>query len=213
MKLPYRSNFSWHVLVAFLLLSTTLVASKLTELRKPERLAQPLDTIDRNIASFTGSDSPPLSDGVLQKLLADSYLARNYRKPGANVDLFIAFYAQQRAGENMHSPKHCLPGAGWEIAEYGTTDIPVNSQLFKINQYKITKERERVLVLYWYQSKNRIIASEYMGKILLARDALLHNSTAGSIVRITAADQPGALDSLRNFAAGVIPQMQRCFGD
>lgn len=213
MKLAYRSNFSWHVLVAFLLLSTTLVASKLTEVRKPEHLAQPLETIDRNIDNFTGSDSPPLSDGVLRKLLADSYLARSYRKPSASVDLFIAFYAQQRAGENMHSPKHCLPGAGWEIAEYGTTDIPVNKQLFKINNYKITKERERVLVLYWYQSKSRIIASEYMGKILLARDALLHNSTAGSIVRLTAPDQPGALQNLRDFAAAVIPQMQRCFGD
>jgi EpsI family protein len=69
-----------------------------------------------------------------------------------------------------------------------------------------------MLVLYWYQSKGRIIASEYTGKLLLARDALLQNSTAASIVRIIVPDQPGALESARELASGVIPQLQRRFG-
>lgn len=213
MKLTLRSNFSWQLIGAFLLLTTTLVASKLTESRKPELLAEPLDTIGWNIAGFTGSDNPRLSDGILKKLLADSYLARTYSKPGVNADLFIAFYTQQRAGESMHSPKHCLPGSGWEIADYGTTDIPVKGQHFTVNKYTVSKGQERMLVLYWYQSRNRIIASEYMGKILLARDALLHNSTAGSIVRITVPDQPEALKNACDFAADLIPQVQHCFGD
>ncbi len=213
MKLNSRSNFSLHLIGALLLLTTTLVASKLTELRKPELLAEPLDTISRTIAGFSGSDNPPLSEGILKKLLADSYLSRSYRKPGLNADLFIAFYMEQRAGESMHSPKHCLPGSGWEIADYGTTDIPVKGQQFTVNKYTVSKGQERMLVLYWYQSRNRIVASEYMGKILLARDALLHNSTAGSIVRITVPDQPGALNSAREFATELIPQVQRCFGN
>ena len=69
-----------------------------------------------------------------------------------------------------------------------------------------------MLVLYWYQSKERVIASEYVGKILLARDALMQNATAGSIVRIIVPDQPGALETARAFASELIPQMQRCFG-
>jgi hypothetical protein len=67
--------------------------------------------------------------------------------------------------------------------------------------------------LYWYQSKTRIIASEYLGKVLLTRDALLRNSTAGSIVRIIVPDRPGEIDAARDFAAGVIPQVQHCFGN
>ena len=67
-------------------------------------------------------------------------------------------------------------------------------------------------MLYWYQSKNRIIASEYMGKILLARDTLLQNSTAASIVRIIVPDQPAAFDAARNLASELILEVQRCFG-
>ena len=112
----------------------------------------------------------------------------------------------------MHSPKHCLPGAGWEIWNYGTTEIPTNAGSVRVNKYSISDSGERRLVLYWYQSKGRIIASEYMGKLLLARDALLQNSTAGSIVRIVVPDRTGALEDARTFAAELIPQVMECFG-
>ena len=207
-----RSSLSWHAVLTVLLLAATLAASNLTSYRKSELLAQPLDRIALRISGFTGYDNASLSDRVLERLMPTSYLSRTYRKTGRQVDLFIAYYAQQRAGESMHSPKHCLPGAGWEIWDYGTAEIPVNGRRFKINKYSISREGQRMLVLYWYQSKGEIIASEYMGKILLARDALLQNSTAGSIVRITVPDQPGALEDARDFASELIPQVSRCFG-
>jgi len=68
-----------------------------------------------------------------------------------------------------------------------------------------------MIVLYWYQSKKRIIASEYSGKILLAEDALLQNSTAASIVRIIVPDTSGALEAAAGFASELIPQVERCF--
>lgn len=205
-------SFSWHVMVAFLLLSATLVASKVSEPRVPEPLAQSLDTIPWNIAGFTGTSNPAPTEGVARKLLADSYLLRTYRKGSTEADLFIAFYARQRAGESMHSPKHCLPGAGWEIWNYGTTKLPVNGSGVEVNEYSISHSGERRVVLYWYQSRTRIVASEYLGKLLLARDALLQNSTAGSIVRIIVPDRPDMLDQTRPFAAAVASYVYRCFG-
>jgi len=50
---------------------------------------------------------------------------------------------------------------------------------------------QRALVLYWYQSRDRVIASEYIGKVLLVRDALFSGRTSGSIVRIVVPDRPG----------------------
>jgi EpsI family protein len=194
------------------MLSATLVASKISEPRVPEPLTQPLETIPQTIAGFHGSADPPLGEAVLRKLLADSYLLRTYRNGTTDAGLFIAFYARQRAGENMHSPKHCLPGAGWEIWNYGSTEIPVNNRAVKVNEYSISRAGDRKLVLYWYQSKTRVVASEYVGKLLLARDALMQNSTAGSIVRIIVPDRPGALENARRFAAELIPYVQRCFG-
>ena len=207
-----RSVFSWHFVGTFLLLTATLAAARLTSHRKSALLVTPLDSIDRSISGLTGTDNPAPSDRVLAQLKPTSYLSRTYRKPGVEADLFIAFYTQQRAGESMHSPKHCLPGSGWEIWDYGSADIPVNGRAFRVNNYSISHEGERRLVLYWYQSKSRIVASEYMGKILLARDALLQNSTEGSIVRIIVPDKPGALDEARAFASELILQVQRSLG-
>jgi EpsI family protein len=112
----------------------------------------------------------------------------------------------------MHSPKNCLPGSGWEIWKYDSAWIQTNTGKVKINKYSIENSGQRSLVFYWYQSKSRIIASEYLGKILLVQDALMDGRTAGSIVRIIVADVPGAAEEGASFAAKVIPQVQRCFG-
>jgi EpsI family protein len=207
---PIRPSTSLHLTVTVLLLTGTLGATRLLSHRPPQDLAQPLDTISRQISGFTGRDNPPVTQAVMRSLLSDSYLSRTYTKSDLQADVFIAFYKQQRSGESMHSPKHCLPGAGWEIWNYGRTTVGPNAE--SINKYSISREGTRMLVLYWYQSKERIIASEYLGKVLLARDALMQNSTSGSIVRIIVPDEPRALDEARAFAGELIPQVQRCFG-
>ena len=213
MNIRFRSRIPWHVIGTLLLLTATLAASMLTSNRKAESLAQPLDNISRQIAGFTGTDNPELGAHVLGELKPTSYLSRTYRKPGLQADLFIAYYAQQRAGESMHSPKHCLPGAGWEIWDYGSLDVKANGRNYTINNYAISNSGQRMRVLYWYQSKGRIIASEYTGKLLLARDALFQNSTAASIVRIIVPDEPAALESARAFASELLIQVRRSFGD
>src|SRR5262249_5309803 len=115
-------------------------------------------------------------------------------------------------GESMHSPKHCLPGSGWEIWDYATTEIPVDGQTYLINKYSIANSGQRMLVLYWYQSKNRVIASEYVGKLVLFKDALFRDSTAASIVRVIVPDQPGALDEGKGLAIEAMRQVRKSFG-
>lgn len=91
-------------------------------------------------------------------------------------------------------------------------EIPAAGKVYTVNKYSISRESERRLVLYWYQSRDRIIASEYLGKLLLARDTLLQNATAASMVRLILPDQPGTSETARNFASELIPQVQVCFG-
>ena len=206
------SRFPYHVIGTVLLLSATLIASKITAERSTVALAQPLDSIPMSLGGFSGTANPPLADGVLEQLKATSYLGRRYRKDALELDLFIAYYAGQRAGESMHSPKHCLPGAGWEIWNYDQMIIPAGGQEFTVNRYSISHAGDRRQVLYWYQSKDRIFASEYLGKFLLARDALMHNSTAASIVRIVIPDERLAVNEAAGFASQVILEVQRSFG-
>jgi EpsI family protein len=211
-RLP-RPGLSLAGIGTAVLLLGTLGLSRLMADRTFEPLAEPLESISRNIAGFTSraSADTQLSAPVLEQLRPTSYLNRRYTRSGINIDLFIAFYGQQRAGESMHSPKHCLPGAGWEIWGSGRTELEMGRQPVEINHYLISREGQTLLMLYWYQSKPRIIASEYQGKLLLAKDALLHNSTAASIVRISVPEQPGMLDEAKRFSAEVALEVQRCF--
>jgi len=58
------------------------------------------------------------------------------------------------------------------------------SKMVEINRLTIQKGLERQVVLYWYQSHNRIVASEYWGKIYTVLDAIRYNRTDAALVRI-----------------------------
>jgi EpsI family protein len=194
------------------LLMGTLVAGGLTARRISQPLALPLEQIDPGILGWSSFEEQTLPPYTLKALDATAYLARSYRKGDRRLDLFVAFYAQQRAEESMHSPKHCLPGSGWEIWQQGSAPVQVDGKEIEINQYRIENSGSRELMFYWYQSRNRVFASEYLGKLLLARDTLLSGQTAGSIVRIMLPDVAGASQEGVAFAAKLIPEVWRCFG-
>ena len=198
--------------VTVLLLAGTLAVDSASARRSPEPLAVPLEQISPRIAGWEAFRDSTLAAPTLHALAATSVLSRIYRKESRELDLFVAFYAQQRAGESMHSPKHCLPGAGWEIWKHDSAWIPMNGKNVEINKYSIQNQGDRRIVIYWYQSKTRIVASEYLGKVLLAKDAIFTGHTAGAIVRIVAPDTPEAAGDGLAFATSVVPEVQRCFG-
>jgi len=199
-------------IITVFLLSGTLLASILTERRRSDSLVVPLQKIDSEILGWRSERDEQLTANVIKKLDPTSYLSRRYRKRGADLDLFIAYYAQQRAGEAMHSPKHCLPGAGWEIWKHGSEVVPVEGGQVRVNKYSIANAGQRKLMFYWYQGKDHVVASEYMVKILLVRDSLLTGRSAGSIVRIILPDMPEFSQEGAAFAAQLVGEVRRCFG-
>ena len=199
-------------LITIALLSLTMGLIWWSGQRSPESLAMGLETIDPTIAGWTMVQSGSFSDRVLDRLRPTAYLSRTYRKDGKDLDLLIAYYAQQRAGESMHSPKHCLPGSGWEFEQRQSTRMEFRGRQVAVNQLVIQNGGQRLLVYYWYQSRQRIIASEYLGKVLLARDAIFSSGTAGSLVRITLPDTPEAASDGVAFAREVMRRLQKCLG-
>jgi EpsI family protein len=194
------------------LLTGTLLISNIVGRRIAEPLVHPLEEISSAIEGWKAVDNKKLDARVLKALVPSNYLSRTYSKGESELDLFIAFYAQQRAGESMHSPKHCLPGSGWEIWRHDSSMVPVNGKSVEVNKYSIQNAGNRMVMFYWYQSTTRIVASEYVGKVLLARDTLLTGRTGGSIVRIIVPDKPDAERQVVAFAAKLIPEVQHCFG-
>jgi EpsI family protein len=109
------------------------------------------------------------------------------------LGLYIGYYQSQREGDSMHSPLNCLPGAGWLPVSSGRLAIPVQAPAdsasaaagtIEVNRYVVQKGGETMLVLYWYQSHGRVIASEYWGKIYMVLDAIRTNRTDAALVRV-----------------------------
>jgi EpsI family protein len=153
---------------------------------KPVPPRQPLASFPSNLGEFTLYSQRAVPEDQQAVLKSDDSLARIYRGAHGNyAELFIAFYETQRAGESMHSPKNCLPGSGWEPIMNDMISVdPANASAAKVNRYVIEKDGVRALVLYWFQSHGRTIASEYWGKIYLVTDALRTGRRDGAIVRV-----------------------------
>jgi EpsI family protein len=177
----------------------------------PSRL--PLSSFPAQLGSWTGKDIP-LDKDTLDVLGPGDFLVRGYQNPDGDppyVDLFLAYFPSQRTGDTIHSPKHCLPGAGWtpEQNDRVTISLPGHSP-FPANRYVIAKGGARKLVLYWYWAHDRGVASEYWAKFYLVKDAIRMNRSDGALVRITEDMLPGeTLDAaeqrLRPFTSDVVP--------
>ena len=98
----------------------------------------------------------------------------------------MAFFKTQRTGKTPHSPKNCLPGSGWEKStdDYLDVTIPGVAEPIHVNRYIVSKGDSKSLVLYWYQTPKRVVASEYRAKLLTVEDAIRYNRTDTALVRV-----------------------------
>jgi EpsI family protein len=181
----------------------------------PPRL--PLTSFPKQLGPWTGSDVEIPKD-VLEVLGPGDFLLRVYQNEDQHqpyADIFVAYFPSQRAGDTIHSPKNCLPGAGWTPVESSQIDLTLPGDApFAVNRYIIAKGGERQLVLYWYLAHNRTVASEYWAKVYLVTDSIRMNRSDGSLVRLTTHMLPGesvdaAMNRLTPFAGEVVPLLNQ----
>lgn len=199
-------------IVIALLLSSTLAASRWSDDRKVDHLARPLSQLPLQILDWKSSGDRPLPESTEAVLRATSYVEREYRHNNRALELFVAYYAVQRPGESLHSPKNCLPGSGWELWNYSEVPIDTPGGRVIVNRYLIRHGFVQKQVLYWYQFGNRAIAGEYQAKLDMVWRAIATGHTAGAIVRLVTDDSPADRLSAEQFAAKLIPEVAHEFG-
>ncbi len=149
---------------------------------------QPLSSLPSQIDGWTGTDEPSLDEETLEILGHPEYVLREYEnanQPQPTIVLFIPYYASQRAGDTIHSPDHCLPGAGWiPISRERIQLTRPDGSSIPVNRYVVSRMGERKLVLYWFQAHGRAVASEWSAKYYLIADAIRMNRSDGGMVRL-----------------------------
>ena len=177
----------------------------------PER--EEFSSFPRQLGNWKGTDATIPADS-LAVLGPGDFLLRRYQtlsSPNPPVDLFLAYFPSQRSGDTIHSPKHCLPGEGWLPVESREVALTSPRRLpFQANRYLITKGGQRALVIYWYQSRDRAVASEYRARFYLIVDSIRFNRSDGSLIRVSTLMLPdeGAGSAERRLVSlltGVVP--------
>ena len=157
-----------------------------------------------------------IQDGLVEKeildiLQADDLLNRQYHRGPTVASLFVAAFRSQRTGKAPHSPKNCLPGSGW--TPLSSSEVPIETGVaagtIYVNRYIIAHGEDRALVMYWYQSRDRVVANEYLAKFWVMADAIRYNRTDTALVRVIvpvidrneAAAEEMASDFVRSFYA------------
>jgi EpsI family protein len=160
----------------------------------PYRL--PLPSFPAQLGSWDSTEIE-LDKQTLDILGAGDFMERVYQNQAQRlpaIDLFLAYFPSQRAGDTIHSPQHCLPGAGWNPEENNRVALSLPGQL----------------VVYWYWAHDRGVASEYWAKYYLVADSIRMNRSDGALVRITTDMFPGetadaAQQRILPFASAVSP--------
>ncbi len=146
----------------------------------------PLSQVSRVIDGWTGSDLT-IDQETRNVLGPGDFLSRTYTRQGQRfpIGLFIGYFPTQRSGVTIHSPKHCLPGAGWAFESSRYVDLrDANGTNHRVGEYIIGNGETRQFVIYWYQAHGRSVANEYTAKFYLVTDAILMHRTDGALVRV-----------------------------
>jgi EpsI family protein len=122
--------------------------------------------------------------------------------------LFIAYFKSQRYGQAPHSPKNCLPGSGWEPVEDEIMTIPVEGRPpIETHRYVVEHGGDKSVVIYWYQSHNRVIAGEFSAKFWLVVDSIKYQRSDSALVRVIIPVRNNDSEGATRFAVGFIQTM------
>lgn len=164
---------------------------------------------------FTGAEH--FFDSVSYEVLqADTSTLRYYTDAGGGgYWLFVAYFASQKYGSQIHSPKHCLPGSGWRIDSNQPYTLSLPGGIVReTNRLVISDNTSRQLMLYWFETRSGAIRSEFGLKFDLVKNALTFAPTDAAILRLTVPmESDDTIDSATQraiqFIATMYPDIER----
>ncbi len=187
-------------IITIILLLSAAVANYAFSRPEAEIPRRALKEFPKVIGDWKAVDEQVIDDASMAVLLVDDYIMRTYaNSDGEAVGLYIGYFKNQREGKQVHSPRQCLPGAGWRIAERKVYPLELanhNPANALVNYFLMEYGDRKQLYLWWYHGRGRIYANEYLNKIYLIWDAITMRRTDGALVRINMAVGSGVGDTL-----------------
>jgi EpsI family protein len=171
------------------------------------------------VDAWQASNEQSIGADVEAYLKPNEYILRDYTntQSGAQLSLFVAYFKSLQNVYGPHSPRICLPGAGWLVtsSKVDSIHVPGRPDGIPVNEYVMEKSNQRILVLYWYQNDRDVWAEEYHAKLRMLPDLIRYRRSDVSLVRLIA-PLPGSssdreLANCLQFTASIFPTLAQHF--
>lgn len=108
------------------------------------------------------------SRAVLDTLQATRTIFSDYSQDGSrSVSLYIGYYDSLDKSKLSHAPQVCFTAQGWIMKKNDKITVRLNGIENTINRLLLEKDREQLLVYYWYQTSTAIYADLFRMKLAL----------------------------------------------
>jgi EpsI family protein len=181
-----------------ILLAVLIVYTYLLRYRDVESPLMPdLAGIPTAIGDYESTDAHQPAE-ALQLLGADRTVFRTYRSAdGYTIWLFLGYFGTQQENSQIHSPKHCYPGAGWDIVEEGTLRLDLAGTETAVKRLLISDGGQQREVIYWFDTPSGVITNEFALKWYQMKSALMQRPQAAAFIRFSAELPSGAAERRR----------------
>jgi EpsI family protein len=160
-----------------------------------------------------------MDQSTVEYLKPDEYIMRDYadEQSSSQVNLFVAYFKSLQSKYGPHSPRFCLPSAGWLVSSSKIIhmSIPGESESIPVNQFTMEKGGDRIVVLYWYQNSRATWAEDFYGKVRLLPDLIRYRRSDVSLVRLISpiheSTPDHAIALCTRFAQGLYPLLKDHF--
>ena len=193
-----------------------IIISNLPSAPEPVLSRMSLTEFPSRIGDWVLLKESHIDEKTMAVLQVDDYIMRTYaNNKGENISLYIGYFKTQKEGKTNHSPRQCLPGAGWSPVETTSLTLDMtsdNSGKIPVNKYLMQKGNEKELFLFWYQGRGRQFANEFLTKAYLIWDSIMRNRTDGALIRVntpTKSSPDQALRSEMQFINSFYPILSR----
>src|SRR5689334_7248838 len=98
-------------------------------------LRAPLSRLPARFDAYQGRDES-ISTEEQRVAGMSNYVLRSYARDSTTAfTVYVGYYDRQVQGKTIHSPKNCLPGAGWEAVSAGAQTLATTLGPVEVNRY------------------------------------------------------------------------------
>lgn len=138
-----------------------------------------------------------LDDKTRDILKVHDYVYREYDNNNEKVTLYIGYYGAHVKGEEIHSPKICMPAGGWMKLSERIRKISVDSVKggkIRLTEAVYERNRKKMVFLYWYQLHDKQVTNEFLIKPGIIINTLRYKRPDSAFIRISTMVEEGGIE-------------------